>query len=556
MQYSYSRVDTFIKCKFKYKLTYIDELEALPNLDDASNPLLIGLGLHKGIETDVETGIKEYLKNYYIIGDDHITEIMKLENLIPRIKELLPPNCKFEVTLENDDFIGYIDLLVDKGNNEYEIYDFKYSNNKKNYYESAQLHIYKYFFEKLNKDAKVTKLGFIFAPKTKSRAYDEDVISHRKKALESISKSEIEFIEIKYNPNKVIEFLTNIKHINECSVFDKCNSFLCNYCDYKDFCKNGETYMLIPKYEVRDVKVGSRVKIWLYGLPYSGKTRLADTFEKPLFLNTDGNINSFKNQYVSITPRNEVGKLSKSAWEIFTQVLDELENSHEYKTIVVDLIDDVYEACRLHMYKVLKIDHEQDASFKAWDAVRTQFLSTIKRLTSMQQYNVILISHLDTSKDITLKSSNKITAIKPNLNEKVSNKLAGLVDMTVRLSKDDNGVSRLYFDRDGITFGGSRIKVEADSIPATYEALKDLYDKQTDDVSVEQRTVETNRADTKPTVTESEQPSTAAGTDATETNDNGNETKQDSGVTTETTTTVRRRRVRATETKDDEEVPF
>ena len=43
--------------------------------------------------------------------------------------------------------------------------------------------------------------------------------------------------------------------------------------------------------------------------------------------------------------------------------------------------------------------------------------------------NIVLISHEDTSKDITKKSGDKITAIKPNIADKVANKIAGMVDI-------------------------------------------------------------------------------------------------------------------------------
>ena len=52
--------------------------------------------------------------------------------------------------------------------------------------------------------------------------------------------------------------------------------------------------------------------------------------------------------------------------------------------------------------------------------------------------NIILISHEDASKDITKRGGDKITAIKPNLQEKAANKVAGMVDMVARIIADDN----------------------------------------------------------------------------------------------------------------------
>lgn len=66
--------------------------------------------------------------------------------------------------------------------------------------------------------------------------------------------------------------------------------------------------------------------------------------------------------------------------------------------------------------------------------VRTEFLSAMKRLKNLG-YQVIFISKELTS-EITLKNGNKITTIKPNINDKVANVLAGIVDLTVRAFMD------------------------------------------------------------------------------------------------------------------------
>ena len=37
-----------------------------------------------------------------------------------------------------------------------------------------------------------------------------------------------------------------------------------------------------------------RMKVWIYGQPYSGKTTFADSFPDPLILSTDGNTDECK----------------------------------------------------------------------------------------------------------------------------------------------------------------------------------------------------------------------------------------------------------------------
>ena len=109
-RFGYSAVSTFEQCPYRYKLTYLDGLKAIPT-DDPTNALVIGTALHKGIETDVDTAIKEYFASYPIITDQHIDEEIKLRYLIPKVKEILPEGTH-EVQVVDTNFIGTLDLLV------------------------------------------------------------------------------------------------------------------------------------------------------------------------------------------------------------------------------------------------------------------------------------------------------------------------------------------------------------------------------------------------------------------------------------------------------------
>ena len=225
---------------------------------------------------------------------------------------------------------------------------------------------------------------------------------------------------------------------------------------------------MLPKNEKRTVNKLSQIKIWIYGAPFSGKTTLANNFPDALMLNTDGNINSFDSPYVRI--RDELdGRQIIKAWVIFKRTIEELKQGSNYKTIVVDLVEDVYEYCRLYCYEKLGIEHESDNSFKAYDYVRNEFLNVMKSLVNLN-YNIVLISHEDTSKDITKRSGDKITAIKPNITEKLANKLAGMVDLVGRVTN-----RQLSFYSDEVVFGGGRIKLNKTEIPLNFNALIDIY---------------------------------------------------------------------------------
>ena len=276
MQVSHSRIETFKQCPYKYWLRYVDKLETYFNGDPA-NPLIIGTALHTGIEKDVKTAVAEYYAHYPVATDQNIEEVIKLEAIIPKCKAVLPPGI-YEQKIECDEFIGFIDLLVPVGEGVYDLYDFKYSNNVKNYLQSGQLHEYKYFFERTTGE-KIRDLYFMFAPKVAIRMKKtETPEDFRKRLRAELADKEPQLVKVEYDTNKVVEFLRSAKECRTATNFDKAPSRLCDWCDYKDYCTNGDDLMILPKNERKENARANYKKIWLYGLPFSGKTYLANKF--------------------------------------------------------------------------------------------------------------------------------------------------------------------------------------------------------------------------------------------------------------------------------------
>lgn len=456
--------------------------------DNADHPLIIGQAVHTGIEKDVQTAIQEYYMSYPVITDRHIEEAMKLEKVIPKAK-LLIPEGEFEVKIDNEHFVGYIDLLApatafERGveiPNQFDLYDFKYSNNVSNYRKSKQLHLYKYFWEKANPGKFIRNMYFLFVPKTSIRQKKtEDLHQFRKRIESELDKLEPNLVSIEYDPSQVIEFMLDVKNVLEASEFPKNESFLCNYCEYQDYCLKGWDYMLLPKNERRNIEKIEKKVIWMYGSPFSGKTTFANQFPDPLMLNTDGNIKFVDAPFIPIKDQVSVeGRMTKRklAWDTFKDVIAELEKKqNDFKTIIVDLLEDTYEHCRLFMYDQMGISHESDDSFRAWDKVRTEFLSTLKKLMALDYENIILISHEDTSKDITKKGGDKITAIKPNLQEKTANKVAGMVDIVARVIADGE-IRTLSFKTNEVVFGGGRLTASTNEIQLDYAAFLEVYEE-------------------------------------------------------------------------------
>lgn len=511
-QFSHSRVESYKQCAYKYKLRYIDKIKMLDNYDP-SNALIIGTALHTGIEKDVKIAINWYYNQYPVITDEHVNEAMKLEKVISMMKEQLPSDGEFEVEIDDENFKGFIDYLVEVEPTVYDLYDFKYSNNVDRYLESDQLHVYKYYFEKNNPLKRIRNLYFMFAPKVqlkqksknKTNKFDENIQEFRRRFMNELEMKEVQVIKVNYNVNKVFEYLEGIKCCLEEKEFNKNEGKLCYFCEYRALCEEGKDYeikesddMTLPSTERRNITKENYKKIWIYGAPFSGKTTFTDKAPNPLNLNTDGNVKYVTMPVIHI--RDEVRTEGRQtivtkAWEIFKDTIMELsKNENDFKTIVVDLTEDTYEYCRLFMYEQLGITHESDDSFRAWDKVRTEFLSTYRKLLNLD-YNIILISHEDATKDIMKKGGDKITAIKPNINEKVANKLAGMVDVVARVVADGD-VRTLEFKSDEVVFGGGRLNLDKTSIPLDWDCLMEVYENQTGETQKLEKQTENVRTET------------------------------------------------------------
>lgn len=497
-------------------MRYVEGLNTIPDTEP-DNALILGTALHTGIEEGVEQALAFYQSSFPILTDDHIHEMMKLEAMIPKAKALLPLGGTFELPIGNSDFTGFMDYLVPvdldltgkdeicdrcqewkrcddsysghcpygkftiPSENTFDLYDFKYSNNGKSYSVSGQLHEYKYWYELTHPGHRIRNMYFLIVPKVKIRQKKtETLMQFRDRLQDALKEAEPYLMPVQYDPMKIIGFLTDVKHMVEAADFPKNPNHFCGWCEYQEYCEKGWNYMLLPKNERRNLNATKKKVVWLYGAPFSGKTFFANQFPDPLMLNTDGNIKFVDAPYIAIRDTVTVeGRLTKRylAWEVFADAVAELEKKqNDFKTIVVDLLEDTYEACRVYICDRQGWKHESDDSFRAWDMVTSEFLNTIKRLVSLDYENIILISHEDRSRDLTRKSGDKISSIRPNLREKVANKVAGMVDLVARIVADDND-RVLSFKTSEVIFGGGRLTVHNKEIPLDYEAFCEVYEE-------------------------------------------------------------------------------
>ena len=176
--------------------------------------------------------------------------------------------------------------------------------------------------------------------------------------------------------------------------------------------------MLLPANKPKDKDITPKV-FFIWGQSMSGKTYLARQFPSPLIINTDGNAKKVD------TPSIEVYD-----FETFVKVLNEIEEGkHDFKTIIIDLIDDVKTMLQNYVCKKYNVDDEGEVPYgKGYREVKMVWQKLMVRLNQLP-YNVIFISH------ITEITEDNQTIERPSLEQKYYNMCMGRCDMSIKCRK-------------------------------------------------------------------------------------------------------------------------
>lgn len=77
----------------------------------------------------------------------------------------------------------------------------------------------------------------------------EDTYQFRKRLQETIKNQKLQLKKVDYDENKVTEFFKEIEILEKDNIYEKNETRLCDWCDYKEYCKSNETidYMISNK---------------------------------------------------------------------------------------------------------------------------------------------------------------------------------------------------------------------------------------------------------------------------------------------------------------------
>ena len=209
-------------------------------------------------------------------------------------------------------------------------------------------------------------------------------------------------------------------------------------------------------------------KFMLYGRPKIGKTTFANDFPTPLFLATEPGHSHI-----------ECYKVNIRSWDEFLDACADIVNQkHNFKTIVIDIVDNLYDMCSDYICMKKGFEHPSDLPMgKGYGFVNEEFRKKVNKLSKLG-YTILFISHLNTEKIKT--KTKEYDMFTPTVTGKTRKFILGLCDhilyITSRMEQEKEVrtiVTRgsMYWD------AGSRNQEleEAQEIPFGYKELAKYF---------------------------------------------------------------------------------
>ncbi|WP_323059141.1 AAA family ATPase [Limosilactobacillus reuteri] len=184
---------------------------------------------------------------------------------------------------------------------------------------------------------------------------------------------------------------------------------------------------------------------FIYGDTMSGKSYLAERFPAPLFLNTDGN------SEMNTAPSIQLKNVRKSDGSLKKSIIDQLDEiilalgteNHGYKTVVIDVIDDVVTLIEQAICYDNGVETLGDVPYgKGWSQFNTVFQAFVTELKALP-LNTVYISRLMTLTDET----SGHTEDRPSLKQKYYNVVNGNCDLVIETKRFGDRYIRMVKDR-------------------------------------------------------------------------------------------------------------
>jgi hypothetical protein len=173
----------------------------------------------------------------------------------------------------------------------------------------------------------------------------------------------------------------------------------------------------LPTEATKPVTELGKQTILLYGSPKLGKSSFASKAPGSLFFECEPGLNHL-----------EVFKVPTYSWEAFLEACKLVaKGDHNFKTIVIDTVDNAFKMCSDYVCAKHGIEYEGDMGHgKGWALVKNEWHRVLTRLASLP-YGLIMISH---AIDKTIETrTGEYTKTTPSLPDRARNVVLGLVDI-------------------------------------------------------------------------------------------------------------------------------
>jgi len=228
---------------------------------------------------------------------------------------------------------------------------------------------------------------------------------------------------------------------------------------------------ILPKQKTPPVLNMEKQTILLYAHAKFGKSTIASGSPDAIFLATEAGLNHLN-----------VFQIPIKNWEDLLNAAKEIaEGNHNFKTVVIDTVDNAYRMCSDYICKQHGIKHESDLGYgKGWSLVNGEFQRVLNKL-SLLPYGLFLISHA-VEKEIESRTGN-YTRIMPTLPDKAKKIILGMSDFILygdieEITDGDGNVSvkRVLRTKPAKHYeAGDRTGKLPETIAATYDAFFNTY---------------------------------------------------------------------------------
>ena len=186
--------------------------------------------------------------------------------------------------------------------------------------------------------------------------------------------------------------------------------------------------------------------VLLYGEPKVGKTSLAACFPEVLGLMFEPGAKALRMYQSPI-----------KIWEDFCSVLDQLEKTGRFKSILIDTVDEAYKRCLAYVCQKEGFDSPSDEGYgKGWSKVNNEFSLQITRLLHLRR-GIIFTSHA-AERDIKTRLGEEYTKIVPTMSGGARSFCEALVDVWLYMYHDKAGERMLRIRGNDHIAAGHRLQ--------------------------------------------------------------------------------------------------